>query len=126
MTKYLLIAAGGATGSVLRYALQTYVQRLAGPGFPWGTLAVNAVGCFVAGFLAAAFMSAFPLRDEFRLALGAGLLGGFTTFSAFGLETFQLAMSGQMRLALVNVLASVALGMVAVWAGYRGSQWLLD
>jgi CrcB protein len=100
------------------------VQRLAGHAFPLGTLAVNLLGCFAVGLLAAALSGPLPLREEYRLALTVGLLGGFTTFSAFGLETFYLASGGHTRLAVANVLLSVIIGLAAVWAGYRISEWL--
>lgn len=123
MTKYVLIAAGGAFGSVLRYALQGWVQRLVNGGFPLGTLAVNVLGCLVLGFLAAAFTGPVLIREEYRVGLTIGVLGGFTTFSTFGLETFNLTNDGQFRLALANVLLSVGLGFAAVWAGFRFSEW---
>ncbi len=123
MTKYFLIAVGGAFGSVMRYALQGWAQRLIDGGFPLGTLAVNVLGCLVLGFLAAAFTGPVLIREEYRVGLTIGVLGGFTTFSTFGLETFNLTNDGQFRLALTNVLLSVGLGYAAVWAGYRFSEW---
>jgi CrcB protein len=126
MTKYLLIAAGGAAGSVFRYALQGWVQRLAaGNLFPLGTLVVNLLGCLVVGFLAAALTGPLLVREEYRVGLMVGVLGGFTTFSTFGLETFHLANGGEWRLALANVLLSVGFGFAAVWSGFRFSQWWL-
>lgn len=125
MTKWLFIALGGAAGSCLRYAMQGVVQRWAGGPFPAGTLAVNVVGCALIGFLAAAFAGAWPVREEVRLGLVVGVLGGFTTFSAFGWETFALGRDGDMRLAIANVAASCALGLAAVWLGFRLGQRLL-
>jgi CrcB protein len=119
MMKWVLIAAGGALGSVLRYAMQGWVQRLTSGTFPIGTLAVNVAGCMAIGFLAAAFAGPILVREEYRVGLMVGILGGFTTFSAFGLETFNLANDGQLRLALANVMLSCGLGLVAVWGGYR-------
>ena len=123
--KYLWIALGGAGGSLFRYVLQGWVQRLAGGSFPAGTLVVNVLGCFVLGLLAAAFAGPVLIREEHRVGLTIGVLGGFTTFSTFGLETFHLTNDGQFRLAAANVLLSVGLGFAAVWAGYRLSQWWL-
>jgi CrcB protein len=124
MTKWALIAAGGALGSVLRYAVQGWGQRLANGGFPVGTLAVNLIGCTLVGFLAAAFTGPILIREEHRVGLIVGLLGGFTTFSAFGLETFTLANAGQLRLAALNVVLSCGLGLVGVWLGYRlAERW---
>jgi fluoride exporter len=122
MTKNLLIAGGGAFGSVLRYALQAWLQPLVNV-FPLGTLVVNVLGCLVLGFLAAAFTGPILIREEYRVGLTVGVLGGFTTFSTFGLETFNLTNDGQFRLAIANVLLSVGLGFTAVWAGYRFSEW---
>ena len=122
MNKWLLIAAGGALGSLLRYALQGWVQRLAGGSFPAGTLAVNLIGCLLIGFLAAAFTGPLLIREEYRIGLTVGILGGFTTFSTFGLETFMLANEGQWKYALLNVVLSCAVGFAAVWLGYRAAQ----
>jgi CrcB protein len=106
MMKWVLIAAGGAFGSVLRYAIQGWVQRLTSGSFPVGTLAVNVSGCMLIGFIAAALTGPILVREEYRIGLTVGILGGFTTFSAFGLETFNLANDGQLRLALANVVLS--------------------
>ena len=125
MTKYLLIAGGGALGSVLRYALAGWVQRLAGGGFPAGTLFVNVIGCFVLGALSAAFAGPVLVREEYRVGLTVGVLGGFTTFSTFGLETFNLAAVGESRFAWANAGLSCGLGVAAVWLGYRlVERWL--
>src|SRR5262245_40888400 len=99
--KWLLIAFGGALGSVARYWTQGAVHRLTGAGFPVGTMAVNTTGCLVIGFLAALFSGPFLVREEYRIGLTVGVLGGFTTFSAFGLETFLLANDGQYGPALL-------------------------
>src|SRR5262245_27759999 len=115
--KYIWIAVGGAGGSLLRYLLQGWVQRWAGGTFPAGTLVVNVLGCFVIGLLAAAFAGPVLIREEYRIGLTVGVLGGFTTFSAFGLETFNLTNEGQFRLAAANVVLSVGLGFAAIWAG---------
>ena len=91
MLKVLLIALGGAAGSVLRYLLHGWLQRAAGIRFPLGTLAVNVLGCLLIGCLAALFLAHSQIREEYRLGLTVGVLGGFTTFSTFSLETFKLA-----------------------------------
>jgi CrcB protein len=122
MMKWLVIAAGGALGSILRYAMQGWVQRWAGATFPAGTLAVNVLGCLAIGFLAAALSGPVIMREEYRMGLTVGILGGFTTFSTFGLETFNLANDGQFRWALANVVLSCGLGFAAVWLGYRAAE----
>lgn len=123
MTKWLLIAAGGAFGSVLRYAIQGWVQRAAESNFPAGTLVVNVVGCLVIGFLTAAFTGPVLIREEYRIGLTVGILGGFTTFSTFGLETFMLATDRQFLLAAANIALSCGLGFVAVWLGFRAAEY---
>lgn len=119
MVKLLLIAAGGGMGSVLRYLVAGWGQRLIAGPFPVGTMLVNIVGCFCIGFLNAAFSGPILIRQEYRIALTIGLLGGFTTFSAFGWETFALANDGQGIRAMMNLLLSVTLCFAAVWIGYR-------
>lgn len=122
MTKWMLIATGGALGSVLRYGMQGWVQRATSADFPWGTLAVNVIGCILLGFLTAAFTGPILLREEYRVGLTVGILGGFTTFSTFGLETFMLASDRQYWFAALNVLLSCGLGFFAVWAGHRAAE----
>ena len=124
MLQIASIAAGGALGSVLRYLMQAGVHRATGADFPVGTLAVNVLGCLAIGFLAAAFASPWPVREEYRLGVITGLLGGFTTFSAFGWETFALANNGRGAAAMANVLLSCFLGLAAVWVGYLAAgRW---
>lgn len=122
MLQIFLIALGGSVGSVLRYLLAGWGQRLTGGTFPLGTLIVNVLGCLVIGFLNALFNGPLMIRQEYRLALTIGVLGGFTTFSAFGWESFSLANDGQYFRAILNILLSITLGLVAVWLGYRLSQ----
>ncbi|MES1213317.1 MAG: fluoride efflux transporter CrcB [Singulisphaera sp.] len=122
--KWIFIALGGALGSVARYGMQGAVAGLTGWAFPAGTVAVNVVGCFLIGMLYALFNGPFPVRDEVRIGLLVGVLGGFTTFSAFGLETYLMAREHRTGLAVLNVLLSCVLGLAAVGCGYRASQYL--
>jgi fluoride exporter len=119
--KLILIACGGAAGSVLRYALsgwvQGWVEHGPAPLFPWGILAVNVTGCLAIGVLGALFTGPLLIREEYRVALLVGVLGGYTTLSAFGYDTVSMAQRGQFALAGLNVLLSNALGLLAVWAG---------
>jgi CrcB protein len=125
MTKWVLIACGGALGSVLRYALHGSVQRWTGGTFPAGTLAVNTIGCLAIGFVAGLFAAPTMIREEYRIGLTVGILGGFTTFSAFGLETFSLVNEGQLKYAFLNMILSCGLGFAGVWIGYRvAERWL--
>jgi CrcB protein len=124
MVKILFIAGGGAIGSVLRYAVQGWVQRASGEIFPYGTLVANVLGCLIIGILAGALAGPLLIREEYRMGLMVGVLGGFTTFSAFGLETFNLANDRQFGLAAANVVVSCILGLAAVWIGYRlAERW---
>jgi len=119
MTNLLFIAAAGSVGAVLRYLVQVGVQSV-GPGlFPLGTLAVNLIGCLAIGFFAATFAESTSLTQAQRLGLFVGLLGGFTTFSAYGLETFGLLEGGDFGLAALYFGLSNALGVACVFVGYR-------
>src|SRR3990172_12184263 len=122
MTKLLFIAVGGAIGSVLRYSVGGWAQRLTQGSFPVGTLAVNLCGCLAIGFLGALLAGPWLVREEYRFGILVGLLGGFTTFSSYGWETFALTNEGQFGMALANVLLSNGFGLLAVWAGYRVAE----
>jgi CrcB protein len=125
MTRAGLIFLAGGVGSVLRYLLAGWSQRLLTGAFPLGTLVVNLTGCLLIGFLSAAFADRLLIREEYRIALMVGLLGGFTTFSTFGLETFALLNDGQFARAAANVALQAGVGVTAVWLGYRAAQaWI--
>ncbi|MDX2274901.1 MAG: fluoride efflux transporter CrcB [Hyphomonadaceae bacterium] len=113
MMNLLLVAIGGAIGSAGRYGVGLAAARLFGLGFPWGTLIVNIVGGFAMGVLAA---RVGPEQENLRLLLGVGVLGGFTTFSAFSLDAVRL-MEREPGNALFYVLASLILSIGACWAG---------
>lgn len=113
MTHILLVALGGAVGSMARYGVGLAAARWLGLGFPWGTLAVNVIGGLAMGLLAA---RVGPEQENLRLLLGVGLLGGFTTFSAFSLETVRLMQQAPAHGALY-VAASLILSVGACWAG---------
>ena len=117
MSSWLAIAAGGALGAVLRYAVSTATYALLGRGFPWGTLVVNVAGSLLMGLLYVLLVERLGLGPHWRAALLVGLLGAFTTFSTFSLETFALVEEGAWALAAANVVASVLLCLTAVWAG---------
>ena len=113
------VASGSALGGVTRHLLTEAVMRLAGPGFPWGTMLVNVTGCLAIGALTALFGSAAPASwpPMWRHALVTGVLGGYTTFSTFSVQTVSLLQQGQVLAAALNVGVSVALGVAACWAG---------
>jgi CrcB protein len=117
MLKLLLVGAGSFLGGIARYALSGLVQRWAGAGFPWGTLAVNVTGCFAIGAVLHLVEDRAMLGPDARVFLVVGILGGFTTFSAFGWETFELLRANQPGLALINAAGSVTAGLAAVWLG---------
>lgn len=113
----LAVACGSAAGGVARYWSGSALQRLLGATFPWGTFAVNVIGCGLMGFLATWAMERADWSPEMRLLLTTGLLGGFTTFSAFSHETLRLAENGDWPRALANITATLILTLLAVWAG---------
>ncbi|MCY3919681.1 MAG: fluoride efflux transporter CrcB [Chloroflexi bacterium] len=115
----LLVALGGALGSVLRYKIGGWVQAGAGGAFPWGILVVNVTGCFVAGLLMTVLLERTPVSDEVRTGLLVGVLGGYTTFSTFSLQSLDLANAGLWGYVALNVLASVAGALLAVWLGQQ-------
>jgi len=127
LTQYLIIGLGGALGSMLRFGVALWIDTAvtnpgatkAGPIFPWGVIIVNITGCFVIGFIATISstegrLMISPLARQFIMI---GILGGYTTFSSFSLQTLQLAQDGQWGAAAANVLLSVVLCLVGVWLG---------
>jgi CrcB protein len=125
MNKLFLIFLGSGLGGLFRYLMSGWVQKLGNGTFPFGTLAVNLLGCFLIGFLSVAFSGRILIREEYRLAVIVGFIGGFTTFSAFGIETFAFLNDGQYFRATANVVLSLVLGLTGVWAGYRiAERWL--
>ena len=123
----LLVAIGGALGSMARYGLSALIVRQVNPvHFPWGTFSVNILGCLFAGvFLVAA--EQFPaVNQEARLFIVTGLLGGFTTFSAFGIETLSLIRRGELLIAFSYASLSVILGVCAMWLAYTVLKTMLS
>jgi CrcB protein len=120
---WLAIGVGGAVGAMMRHFVNVALQgRLA--VFPLGTFVINAVGCLAIGVVAGLVASGrVPLGEWGRLFLVVGVLGGFTTFSAYGLETFTLAREGHPGLAAVNAFGQLVVGMAAVWAGFSVAAW---
>jgi CrcB protein len=125
MYKLLLIGLGGGFGSILRYTLGGWVQESFSDGsFPLGTLFINITGCLAIGFLGMLFTGPFLIREEYRVAILVGILGGYTTFSTFGRETFLLANESEGMYALMNLLLSNTCGLAAVWVGHRlAEKW---
>ena len=120
MKEIIIVGIGGFVGSVARFKTAgIFFHQLKDSQFPWATFAVNVMGCLLVGLIAGLLERISFYNAEMRLLLITGFLGGFTTFSAFGLETFYLIRTGHTALALINVFASVAVGLFAVWAGLR-------
>ena len=117
MQNLLLIGAGGAIGALLRYGLSGLAYRWLGETFPWGTLLVNVIGCFLIGVLWALSERA-PMAPAVRIFLMTGTLGAFTTFSTYGLESINLLRDGEIALALANILGSNIVGLGAVVLGF--------
>ncbi len=117
MSQVLAIAAGGAVGSVLRFWMSTWVHSFAGRSFPYGTLAVNVIGCLLMGLLFVLLVERMSDNALWRAALLIGVLGGFTTFSSFSIETFNLLEQGDFLKAGVNALSSLVLCLGATWTG---------
>lgn len=115
--KWLSIFVGGGLGAVLRVGLGSWVVERAPAGFPWGTFAVNALGCLGIGVVASLAHARGVLGTGWQLFLTAGLLGGFTTFSAFGYEAWTLFATGARATALLYAFGSVAVGLLAVATG---------
>lgn len=123
MKAILLVALGGAAGSVARYKLSGWIlHHTLDWRFPAGTFAVNVAGCLLAGALAGLAEKHELFTSEARLLLLTGLLGGFTTFSAFGLETMYLLRKGEVLVAGSNVVLSVAAGLLALWLGMGAAR----
>lgn len=119
MQKIILIGLAGLIGTLGRYWLAGLVARTYGETFPWGTLVVNVVGCFLAGSFFYLLEERFLVSSTLRTVVLIGLLGGFTTFSSFGLQTFTLLRDGEFALAALNVTLSNVLGLLMLWAGYN-------
>ncbi len=121
---FLFIALGGGLGAVGRFLVVELVQRLSGISWPLGTLTVNWIGSFAIGGLAVLFTGPWVARDEWRLLLLTGVLGGFTTFSAYSLESLRMMQDGQLGRMLAYVLLSNVGGLAAVLLGWWAGEWV--
>lgn len=118
MFRTLLIGIAGLTGTLLRYWLSGFVARRYGETFPVGTMVVNVLGCLIAGAVFNLTEERFLVNPTLRTVILIGLLGGFTTFSSYGLQTFTLLRDGELGLASLNIVVSNVLGLFMVWVGY--------
>lgn len=117
MLQLIAIAVGGAIGALLRFAMSNGVYKVLGRDFPYGTLAVNVLGSLLIGVLFILLIEKLAVSAEWRMGLLVGLIGAFTTFSTFSLETFALLEDGAFIKAGLNVLLSVVLCLAATWLG---------
>ena len=117
MLQLLVIGCGGAVGAVMRYVLGVRISLLAGNAFPWGTLFVNIVGCFLAGLLLTLFVTRIPLSDLLRNGIQIGLLGGFTTFSAFSMDAIVLFDQGLWLRGVLYIVTSVIVSLLGAYLG---------
>jgi CrcB protein len=120
--KLALIAVAGAVGSLSRYGLSGLVQAIVGEDFPWGTLVVNALGCFLFGLVWALAEERLVITGEVRFVLLIGFLGAFTTFSTFAFETSQFLQDSEWALAAVNIIGQNTLGVICVLLGFAASR----
>ena len=117
MRELLIVGATGAAGAIARYAVSGWVYAVAGTRLPWGTLAVNVIGCFLLGLLMHISITTTLVPPAWRLALATGFLGAFTTFSTFSYETVRELERGSWAAAGTNIALSLAVGLPATWLG---------
>lgn len=125
MKEILLIMFCGALGTLGRYGVGQLSRHLLGEGFPYGTLLVNVAGCLLFGLVTELAIGSEAVPRALKLALTVGFLGAFTTYSAFGFETLQLARDGAVASAVANGAANLLLGLLAVWLGLAAGKLLL-
>ncbi len=121
----LLVACGGAIGASLRYGMSLWFAQ-PNQVFPWVTWSINVLGCLLAGIFFGYSLKYPVLQQEIRLFLMVGILGGFTTFSSFGLETFQLIRAEQLGLALLYAISSLIMGVLVLIIGFYITQFLIN
>jgi CrcB protein len=124
MTNLIWIGLGGAAGAIARYAMTEWTQRILGPGFAWGTLCVNLLGCFLIGLAFHVIAAAGALPHYVRFLVVVGFLGAFTTFSTFSLENVNFVRDGKISAACLYVAVSNAAGIALCFAGLRLGHWL--
>ncbi len=119
-----ILALFGALGTVARYAVSGWTYRALGEAFPYGTLTVNLIGCFLLGAIMHVNQTTEMIPFELRKGLTIGMLGAFTTFSTFGYETLERLQAGEWLIGLLNIAANVIFGLLAVWMGLTVARLL--
>lgn len=122
LTKYLMVGIGGFLGSIARYAVGSYVGSRFGSRFPYGTFLINISGSFIIGMLIAVLEARTALSPNWRYLLPIGFVGAYTTFSTFEYETFRIMQDGDVLVAALNIVLSVAVGFAAVWSGITAGR----
>jgi CrcB protein len=117
MTKYLMVAIGGALGSALRFWVGGYVSNRLGTRFPYGTFVINVTASFLIGFVLTLLAERTHWSPNWRYLIPIGFIGGYSTFSTFEYESFRILQDGELFVAGLNVVLSVVLGFLAVWLG---------
>ena len=125
MLKYILLATGGAIGTILRYSMSGLTYRIVNSVFPWGTIVVNLTGSFAIGLLWG-FFEIQNISSNMRNFIFIGILGGFTTFSTYALESLNLFRDGEIKLAMTNLLISNIFGLLLVFAGFILSKFIIN
>jgi CrcB protein len=122
--KLLILSLGGATGTLARYGLSGLTNRWLGGDFPWGTFAVNALGCLLFGMIAAMADGRITISAEARLLILTGFIGAFTTYSTFAFESSQMLRESQWLLVAANVVGQNVVGLLLVLAGLKLGHWI--
>ncbi len=124
MSRYMMIAIGGAIGAMARYQVAAVIQARIPVGFPYGTFVVNVTGCLIMGFATALLTERLVVHPNWRYLIPIGFVGAYTTFSTFELEIFRAMTEGAWAVAGANVVASVVAGYLALWAGFVAARVL--
>lgn len=124
LTRYAMIALGGALGAIARYQVALSIQSRIPSAFPWGTFVVNVTGCFIMGSATGMLSQRIGINQNWRYLVPVGFVGAYTTFSTFELETYRAVTQGTALVGVANVLTSVVVGYVALWLGMAAARLL--
>ena len=124
MLKIMMVAVGGSIGATTRYLVSTWAADKFGTNFPYGTLIVNVVGCFIIGAFMTLATERMIVSPYWRLLITVGFVGGLTTFSSFSYETFKLLQDAEVMMAMSNLLANLILGFFGTWLGISVARFI--